>query len=278
MKPSSTTGVLSAALLLLSFGSSAQAWSRPGLCMVERVAFAGQQRAGARELRHLADLRNGTTVWSVDLEAVERGVERHPWVRDARATFDWPDTVRIEVEEHHTVALLHHGDRLLYLSEEGVAFLEARPGDLDYPHITGVTRALAATHPELPGLAVRDALWLMAELDARGLVPRSAVSEVAFSEALGFTVHAGAGQLSFGHGELGRQVDRLAVLVGQGLDPLGPTFVDLAPASVAIVRSLAQAPSGGGAPPVPPPTPPPPPNPPPPPRPPSHPRVPRRKP
>ena len=48
---------------------------RPDCMVVETVTFEGRAHAGWSELRHLSDLRNGTTIWSVDLDAMERGVE-----------------------------------------------------------------------------------------------------------------------------------------------------------------------------------------------------------
>jgi len=219
------------------------AWSlRPAAWLVEQVVFEGAHRATNAELRHLSDLRNGTRIWDVDAEAIARGVARHPWVARAQVTREWPRTVRIRLDEHVPVALVHQDEELLVLSAQGVPFARALPGDLDFPHITGTD---ASGHPDLPALIAREGLGLLARLDERGLVPRSAVSEVAFSDTLGFTVIAGRGRLAFAHDHLDRQVDRLAALVARGVDPLGPQYVDLAPATVAIVRPLAPAPAGG---------------------------------
>ena len=43
---------------------------RPDHMLVEHVRFEGHDEAGAAELRHLLDLRNGTRVWEVDAEAL----------------------------------------------------------------------------------------------------------------------------------------------------------------------------------------------------------------
>jgi hypothetical protein len=232
-----------AATLLVAGPVLAALYMRPDLVLVEHVVFEGADQAGGRELRHLADLPNGTPIWGVDADAVARGVERHPWVRSATATVRWPDTVVVELEEHHPVALLH-ADRLLYVDAEGRPFLPARAGDLDHPHITGIDAGLESVHPGLPGLALRDALWLLTELDSRGLVSRSDISEIAFSQSRGWTVHVGPARILFGHADLHRQVDRLAALLQEGLQLDAPTLVDVAPASVAIVRPL-EAPVGG---------------------------------
>lgn len=211
---------------------------RPDCMVVQRVEARGHQRASEEALRHLADIPNGTTIWGVDLDRAERGVEGHPWVRRARATREWPDRVIIEVEEHDPVALLHY-DGLYYVDREGHPFLGDVRDDLDFPVITGVGPDLERAHPDLPRLAVRDALWLLEQLDTQGLVAREDVSEIAFSRTRGFTVQTRGARIAFDVEDLERQVSRLQLLVGRGDLDLGePRWVDLAPSTVAIVRPL----------------------------------------
>ena len=159
-------------------------------------------------------------------------------MREATAVRQLPDTVRVEVAEYEPVALLQ-ADGLYYVDAEGRVFLRARGDDLDYPVLTGLSADLEAVHPILPRLAIRDALRLLAELDAQGTVSRDEVSEIAFSPTRGFTFSLmGGSELRFGLDGYERQVDRLGALVAQDLDLRTPVLVDLAPESVAIVRSL----------------------------------------
>lgn len=211
---------------------------RPDLMLVEQVAFEGVRHARPGALRHLTDIRNGTTIWSIDLEAAARGVERHPWVRSARASRQWPDTVTVEVEEYVPVAILHYDD-LYYVDADGLPFLRGNLPDLDFPNLTGIEPSLERRHPGLPGLATRDALALLSDLDERGLAGAGVVSEIAFSETRGFTVHIGPSRVLLGLEDIDGQLDRLSTLVERGeVDLSEPTWVDLAPASVAIVRPL----------------------------------------
>lgn len=237
------TGTLSAFVSMglvsvLAAAATVAVLARPDRMLVEHVVFEGAERAEAGELRHLLDLRNGTRIWEVDADALARAAERHPWVASAQARIDWPHTVVVEVEERQAVAVLH-SDRALYIDATGRPFLGARAHEADLPQLTGFGPELARLHPDLPAMAVRDALWLLDQLEQRGLAAPEAVSEVSFSEVRGFTVHVGLARLVFGHGDLPRQIDRLERLVReQGVDLGQPTFVDLAPPSVAIVRPL----------------------------------------
>ena len=211
---------------------------RPDCMVVEQVHFEGAHHAGPGALRHLADLRNGTTIWSVDLEALSRGVERHPWVRSARAFRSWPTDVVVVVEEHEPAAILHY-DAMYYVNQEGVPFLRGDLPDLDHPHLTGLDPKLERQHPGLPGLVVRDALELISGLEQAGLASRDTISEVAFSDTRGFTVHTGSSRILFGLDGLDTQIERLEALVDRGaVDLEAPTWVDLGPANVAIVRPL----------------------------------------
>lgn len=210
---------------------------RPDRMLVEHVRFVGADRAGAWELRHLLDLPNGTRMWEVDEDQLAAKAASHPWVRAARVHRRWPDEVVIEVEEREVVALVH-ADRMLVVDRDGTPFLPASSGQLDFPHITGITPEVQQLHPDLARMAVRDALWLIEQLEERGLATLP-VSEVAFSATRGFTVFHGQARIVFGHGDLPRQLGRLERLAReQGVDLTGPTLVDLAPSTVAIVRPL----------------------------------------
>lgn len=224
---STTTLVVGGGLLL-----------RPDLWVVEHIVFEGVERAGPKGLRHLADLRNGTTIWAVQPDVVARGVQRHPWVRNAAARFQWPDTVVVTVEEHVPVALLASGP-MHYVDAEGVPFAPASTDDLDYPVLTGISPDLAELQPEVPRKAIRSALDLLASLEATGVVPMERVAEVHFSATRGFTVQvSGGSRILFDLEGFDAQSERLVQLVQSGVDPLEPLHIDLVPRSVAIVRPL----------------------------------------
>lgn len=238
------------ALLLLMTCSllAALVLARPDRAFVSHVVFEGASRATPAQLRHLAEVRNGVRLWQVDPAVVAEGVVRHPWVAEARVERRWPDTVRVTVLEHEPVALLAFDTGMFYVDHEGVPFLPADTTDLDHPLITGITLAEERAHPDLPIRLVREALSLIEQLDARGLVARAEVSEVSFAATRGFSVQlrgVRAGRLLFGLGESERQLDHLAALVEQhGLDPAAPQQIDLAPPSVAIVKPIPTSPTG----------------------------------
>ncbi len=245
--PSFWTAFASIPLLMAGGLGAGAAWLvvRPDLVLVEHIDFVGAEHADQRALRHLADMPNGTTIWGVDPTAIAHGVEHHPWVRHATVERVWPDGLRVTLEERTPVALLAIAERTYVLDEQGVPFLVADGRALDLPLILGLAPELAERHPELPQLVLRDALWLIREIPVRTGVSADAISSVAFHTDTGMSVTVGHSRVVFGLEDLPRQMDRLERLVNEAHVALDePLLIDLAPATVAIVRSLAPANAG----------------------------------
>ena len=126
-----------------------------------------------------------------------------------------------------------------YVDSEGTPFVSASGADLDFPVITGLRAEHEAAHPDLARVVVREALALVSLLDDRGLLFRRDVSEVAFSETAGLTVHTvGGARVAFGLKDTEIRTDRLAALVAEGVSLAEPLDIDLAPEKVAIVRPV----------------------------------------
>lgn len=216
---------------------------RPDQLYVERIEFSGTEQSTPAQLRHLADIHNGTLIWSVNLAEVSERVQRHPWVEAVTVERRLPGTIRVEVVEREPVALLAWEGRLLYVDRRGRPFLDAHTDDLDHPVITGLSPEDESRNDKLPRLVIHDALWLLDQLDTRQLVPRDQVSEVAFHPARGFEIQTTGAQpgrptarILVGLGSYERQLDHLAALLDKGVDLTEPLHVDVAPRKVAIVR------------------------------------------
>ncbi len=232
----------SAALTVVVLSVAAFGLVRPERLYVSKVEFEGHARAHEAELRHLSGVRNGATIWEVDVADVSASVLLHPWVSKVTTTRRLDGTVHVAVQEHDPVALLSHGGQLYYLDAGGRPFMRALTDDLDHPIISGLGPELEQVNPELPDLVVNDALWLMEQMHERGLVDRQQISEVRFSRTRGFTVQLAGSQpaarVLFGFGSYERQLDHLASLLHRGVDLSEPLHVDVAPRTVAIVRPI----------------------------------------
>jgi hypothetical protein len=236
---SMTTALWSASAVLLTVALGGTWFTSPRALLVQEVRFEGNQRASDVALRHLVDVPNGTTHLGVSDDAVADGAEQHPWVREAFVRRTWHGLV-VVVDEHRPVALAQLGEELFYVDQFGIAFLAARSDDLDYPIIAGLDANISGLHPSLERLVLRDAVALLSMADERGLVSLDSISEVVFTPSRGFTLHMRRGsEVLFGLSGHDAQLDRLSTLMDSGINLSTATYVDLAPARVAIVRPIA---------------------------------------
>ena len=140
--------------------------ARSPLLDVDHVRIVGAPRTGSAVVDSAAGVSIGSPMASVDLRAVERRVERLPWVADATVTRDWPGTVRIAVIERVPVAvtdgpvpMLVDGEGRLLASASGVSGLASvgpRPAGSEAGDVLGAAalerlRVVAAMPPALDG-------------------------------------------------------------------------------------------------------------------------------
>ena len=208
---------------------------------VAQVHFDGAQRASPAELRHLADVRSGDHLLSVDLDAVARKVERHPWVVSATARRRLPSTIEVTVVEHEPVMLLAL-DKLWYVDANGVVFKSASTDDLDYPVLTGLDPTLASARPELARAVLLGALRVMDATAGRPALPVDDVSEIHHDPVTGFELVLRSGsRVVVGNGPPAPRLDRLMRLLESGVDLKQPQRIDLDLDNVAVTRPLARA-------------------------------------
>lgn len=113
---------------------------------MRNIDFVGCEATSEKRLRPLAGITiYQTSLMGLDQDAVERRIEKDPWVSKAEVTRDWPSTIVIKVVEHRPIALLNKSTatepKLYYIDRKGLPFLQVKPGnDIDYPVITGLDR------------------------------------------------------------------------------------------------------------------------------------------
>ncbi len=104
------TRVLIAVLATITLVAVGSIVARAAVFDVESVAVHGANRETVDSILHAASVRTGTAIWSVDLGAVERRVERLPWVADARVDRRWPDEISITLTEYAATAYVRNSD------------------------------------------------------------------------------------------------------------------------------------------------------------------------
>lgn len=229
-------GLLGGALLTAAGLGAHQVLHDDGFRIYE-VEIHGARRASLPQLRHLADVPVGAHLAAADLDAVRRGVERHPWVAQATVSRAYPSAIEIHVVEHEPVMLLAL-DRLWYVDARGRPIKQAHSDDLDFPVLTGLSADLADRRPELAAAVVQGALRAWRACDGQPVAP-DGVSEIHHDPQTGYTLVLRSGtRLLLGDDDPTGAFDRLARLVAHGLDLSRPQHVDLAVETLAVATPL----------------------------------------
>jgi cell division protein FtsQ len=95
---------------------------------LETVRLDGASPQSSADILRAASLQKGAPLLSLDLDAVRRRVADVGWVRTARVTRLFPDTVAISVDERHLVAVWEHAGSTGVIDASGVVAPEADPG------------------------------------------------------------------------------------------------------------------------------------------------------
>jgi cell division protein FtsQ len=109
----------------------------------------------AADVRAMADPARIGNLLALDLGALERLVESHPWILEARLKKVFPSEVRIEITEREPAAVLDAGGSRLVVAEDGVVLGRPAEGaDLGLPVVADSGRFRERYHEKL------DLAWL----------------------------------------------------------------------------------------------------------------------
>jgi cell division protein FtsQ len=119
-----STSLFAVALMFL-LTATALAWVSMGIVTSERWPIrwleinGAFQRVSAEQLRANLSSEVGSSFFTVDLQALQDAATRISWVSSARVQKQWPDTIRVSVEEYIPVA---HWNRGQLVADSGTPF------------------------------------------------------------------------------------------------------------------------------------------------------------
>jgi cell division protein FtsQ len=102
---------------------------------VKGVEVTGAQQLNAADVRRAAAVPEGEPLARVDLDRIRSRVEAMAAVRTADVTRQWPDEVRIAIEERQPVAVVEIGGQLRGMDADGVVFREYAKAPADLPRV-----------------------------------------------------------------------------------------------------------------------------------------------
>lgn len=130
---------------------------------VRAVEVVGVGTLDDAQVRAVAAVPDGAPLARVDLDGIEARVEALAVVRSAEVTRQWPDAVRISVEERVTVAVVEIGGRIRGMDAEGVIFRDYATAPRALPRV----RTAAETRNDALQEAARVVAALPADVSSR---------------------------------------------------------------------------------------------------------------
>jgi cell division protein FtsQ len=108
---------------------------------VKGVTVAGTDLLAEDDVRSAARVPGGEPLALVDVAGVRARVQALAPVRSVDVSREWPDQVRIEVEERTAVAVVELGGRLRGMDADGVVFRDYRTPPPGLPRVRPTTSA-----------------------------------------------------------------------------------------------------------------------------------------
>ncbi len=105
---------------------------------LEHVEIRGVEDSMKPQLSALGDLRLGKSLLALNLHALKRKLEKHPWVRSVQLERKFPDTLLIRAEKQEPWAILSKNG-MHYVNRFGEVFKKIGASEnMDLPVITGI--------------------------------------------------------------------------------------------------------------------------------------------
>lgn len=88
---------------------------------ITKVEFEPTEHVAPEDVENLAQVSAGSTLLNVDTVAIEESLKKNPWVASASFEFEFPNTLRIIIEEQNldALVLMSSGTVAWYLGEDG---------------------------------------------------------------------------------------------------------------------------------------------------------------
>lgn len=154
-----------------------------------RVASVQVEHTGgidAAVIRELSGVRNGLSMFDLDLKSIGARIEKNPWVETAKVERIFPGTITIKVTEFTPAAIINHGC-LYYVAQDGTVFKSLEVGEkINFPLLTGMEQKDILQNHEETRLLLAGAVRLARSLQTRSSFNLEKVSEIHIDPLQGY--------------------------------------------------------------------------------------------
>jgi cell division protein FtsQ len=178
---------------------------------VREIQVRGADKVSGNEIVTIAGLRQGMSIWKVELDHIEKKIAKHPWVRRVLVRREFPSRIIIEVEERTPKAIVAVR-KLYYIDSDGAVFKEVAPGEnVKFPLLTGLRAEDVMAAGPAVRRRIRDAMRL-AELMAQRSHSLSEIHFDALDRLVVYTTSYPVA-LHMGWGDWDEKLDRMERLL-----------------------------------------------------------------
>jgi cell division protein FtsQ len=107
---------------------------------VDRVVVRGTVHLTAADVKNAAHVELHSPLLLVNTGAIERRIERLPWVQHATVTREWPGTIRVKVTEYVPAAYARVGTSVVLIAANGHAIARAPTAPAGTIEVRGLRR------------------------------------------------------------------------------------------------------------------------------------------
>lgn len=178
---------------------------------VREIQVRGADKVSGNEIVTIAGLRQGMSIWKVELDHIEKKIAKHPWVRRVLVRREFPSRIIIDVGERTPKAIVA-ARKLYYVDSDGAVFKEVAPGeDVKFPLLTGLRAEDVMAADPAVRRRIRDAMRL-AELMAQRSHSLSEIHFDALDRLVVYTTSYPVA-LHMGWGDWDEKLDRMERLL-----------------------------------------------------------------
>ncbi len=182
-----------------------------------RIRIEGTHRIERTELLRQAGIQPGVNILAVNLPLVRKRLLAHPWVAEAQAQRELPDTLILRIREQQPLAVVDLG-RPFLINRQGQIFkAQGKYDPRHLPTITGL--GFGDFSPEgMPTTRPFGAVMAVLKLGStsKSILPNAGIQGIAVDRDCGLTllVDDGRREIRLGFGNYGLKYRRLAKILG----------------------------------------------------------------